>query len=546
MNHCLPHRTLRLAACLIIIAALASGCGSAETRVATGTRDGILHYGNGTEPKGLDPHTVTGMPEYHILLALFEGLVTLDNENLEVIPGVAESWDISDDRLVYTFHLRDDAQWSNGDPVTAHDFVYAWRRILTATLGSKYAYMLYCMKNAEAYFTGEIDDPTLIGAKAIDERTLEVTLNAPTPYFLSMQIHYTWFPVHQKTIESFGAMDSPTNQWTRAGNMVSNGPFELTQWEPNRFIEVVKNDAYWDKNAVRLNGIRFYPIDNRQTVERSFRVGDLHMTNTVPPTKVAGYRSDNPEALMIHPNFGSYYYRFCLEKPPLDDKRVRRALAMAINREAICTRILQAGEVPATALTPPTPGLYVPRAGIPFDLDEAKRLLAEAGYPGGEGMPPVEILYNTDSVHREIAEAIQAMWKRDLGVEATILNQEWKVYLDTMNRLDYSVARSSWYGDFLDPINFLECMETGGGNNRTGWSSPEFDGLLAAARTEPDSAARLELLQQAEAILMDEAPIAPIYTYVQAFLKSPDVKGWHPNMLSHVHWKFLYLETAPS
>lgn len=521
------------------------GCGGRERPVDAGTRDGILHFGNEAEPKGLDPHLVTGFVEHRVLLALFEGLTTMDN-TLNVQPGVAERWDISEDKKVYTFHLREDAKWSNGDPVTAGDFVFAWQRILTKTLGSEYAYMLFCIENAREFYEGQVSDFGEVGCTVIDNRTLEVRLIAPTPYFLPMQIHYTWFPLHRATLEQHGDLLAPTNPWTRAGNMVSNGPFKLARWEPEKIIVAEKSDTYWDRDAVRLNAVHIYPISDRNTEERKFRVGDIHVTQNLPPSKVDTYRKEHADVLDIYPVFGTYFYRFNVDRPPLDNKLVRKALAMAIDKQAICDAILRAGQLPATAFTPPDPKGYAPRAELNYDLQQAKALLAEAGYPGGAGMAPVEILYNTDDVHREVAEAIQAMWKRDLGVNATMINQEWKVYLESTTNQNYSVARSSWYGDFLDPINFLECFQTGGGNNRTGWSSPAYDALLEQARLEPDEDARRELFQQAEAILLDEAPIAPIYTYVHVGLRAPDVRGMEENILTHCNFKYVWLEKAPA
>lgn len=531
MNRLTICRFALLSACLVVI-----GCGGSTPTVDEATAKGEFHFGNEAEPQSLDPHIVTGLLEQRILVALLEGLVTVDHD-MNVEPGVAATWDISEDKLVYTFHLRENARWSNGDPVTAKDFVFSYQRILTPAFGAPYAYMLYCMENAQAYHNGEIDDPSMIGAKALDDRTLEIRLNAPTPYFLTMQIHFTWLPVHRASIEASGPALSRTTAWTQPGSFVSNGPFTLEEWRPREVIVARKNTEYWDAENVALNAIHFYPIDNRQTEERMFRVGDLHLTSNVPPTKLDTYREEHPDTIKIAPTFGTYFYRFNVNSPPLDNKLVRRALAMSIDREMICETLLRAGQSPATALTPPDPNSYVSTASIPFDPEAARALIKEAGYESGADVPPVEILYNTDDVHREIAEAVQAMWKEHLGVETRILNQDWKTYLESMNQLDYSVCRSSWWGDVLDPINFLECFESEGGNNRTGWKNADYDAAVTAARKEPDEVARMELLQKAEAILLDEAPVAPIYVYVTTQLMSPHVRGYKQNMLNHYHWK---------
>ncbi len=519
------------------------GCGPGETRVDRGTRDGILHMGNDTEPQDLDPHIVTGFPEHKILSALFEGLVSLDPETLEPVPGVAETWEESEDGLEYTFHLRDDAHWCNGDPVTAHDFAYAWERILSPRLGSEYAYMLHVIENTKPFNEGEIADFSEVGVEVVDDHTLEVTLENPTPYFLSMHIHYTFFPVHQATIEAHGAMDERGTEWTRAGNMVSNGPFRLAEWRPNAVIRVARNEHYWDNDTVSLNGIAFYPIDSLQTEERSFRSGELHWTGDVPINRIDWHRRNNPEALEIHPFFGTYYFRFNVTEPPLDDPKVRRAFAMAIDREAIVENITRADEEPAPNLTPPAAG-YEARTGIPYDVEKARELLAEAGYPNGEGLPAVELLYNTSENHRMIAEALQNMWRENINARVSLVNQDWAVYLSSMHNLDYQIARSGWIGDVLDPINFLECFVSGGGNNRTGYSSEEYDALIQAARREPDEERRLEILQDAEAVLMEDAPIAPLYFYTRKNLRHPDLRGFTPNVLGYVSYKHLYLEPS--
>jgi oligopeptide transport system substrate-binding protein len=529
-------------ACLVAAAGALSACGG-PTPVEVATADKVFLVGNGAEPKELDPHLVSGVPEHRILTALFEGLVTLDPDTLEVLPGVAERWEVSDDQRVYTFHLRKDAKWSNGDAVTAQDFVYAWRRILSPALGSVYSYMLHVMVNAEAYNRGELDDFSQVGAKALDDRTLQVTLAHPTPYFLPMQVHYTWFPVHPPTIEAHGAIDEPYTGWTRPGNMVSNGPFRLEAWNPNVEVLVERNPHYWDAEAVKLNGVRFLPINDALTEERSFRNGELHRTETIPPSKVDVYQETNPDVLKIHPLNGTYFYRINTTRPPFTDARVRRALAMAIEREAIVTHITRRGEKPAFTLTPPGTGGYTFDGGVEQDPEAAARLF-EGAIEAAGGWGAAEILFNTQDTHRIIAEAIQRMWKEAFGVNIGLFNQEWKVYLATMNQLDYDIARSAWIGDVLDPINFLECFTTGNGNNRTGWSNAEYDALIAEARAAVDEAAYHRLLAEAEAILLREMPIVPIYYYTQAYLLSPDVRGLGENPMGYVNYKAIDLVPA--
>jgi oligopeptide transport system substrate-binding protein len=519
-----------------------TGCGGRERNVDTGNREQVLFIGNGTEPKGLDPHVVTGVTEHNIISALLEGLVSEDPVDLHPVPGVAERWDISDDGLRYTFYLRESARWSNGDPVTAGDFAYSFRRILSPGLAAEYAYMLYPLKNAKAFNTGEIDDFSEVGVTVVDARTLRLDLEGPTPYFLGLLNHYSWWPVHPPTIDAFGRIDDRESPWTRPGNYVGNGPFVLKTWEINQRIVVEKSPTYWDADTVRLNAIHFLPIDSADTEERAFRDGTIHLTSTVPLHRIDYYREQHPELLRFDPYLGTYFYRCNTQKKPLDDARVRRALSMVINREELTEFVLKGGQLPATHFTPPNTGGYTCKARFEEDIDAAKSLLAEAGYPNGEGFPTLQLLYNTSEAHRTIAEAIQQMWKKHLNVEIQLVNQEWKVYLDSMKRLDFDVARSAWIGDYNDPNTFLDMWVTDGGNNRTGWSNAEYDRLIARSAQTADRAERYAAFQEAEAILLEDMPIMPIYFYVRSLLIRPSVRGWHPTLLDHHPYKYVWLE----
>lgn len=502
----------------------------------------LLQAGNGAEVQELDPHVVSGVAEHRVLSSLFEGLTDADAATLEPVPAAADRWEVSDDGLRYTFHIREGAHWSNGDPVTAHDFAYAWQRILSPAIASEYAYMLYCLKNARAFNEGTLDDFGAVGVHAADAHTLEVILEHPTPYFLSMQHHFAWFPVHQATLEAFGRMDERGTAWTRPGNLVCNGPFVLEDWLPNEKLSVRKNPHYWDADTVRLSGIDFHPIDNLQTEDRAFRSGLLHLTSTIPLHRVAVYQRERPEILHIHPYYGCYFYRMNVTRPPFDNPLVRKAFALAINREELVTNVLKGGEQPATAFVPPGDSKYPVLDVLRFDVERARALLAEAGYPDGRGLPPVNILYNTSESHRTIAETVQRMWKETLNADVRLLNQDWKTYLSSMNTLDYEMARSSWIGDVADAVNFLECFQTGLGNNRTGWASPVYDGLIEHAYAEADVEKRKALLQKAEMLLLEECPIIPVYFYAWKFLMVPKVRGFTPNILGYFRWKTLYLD----
>ena len=521
-----------------------AGCSGGKSANALNGDNHMLRIGNGAEPQQLDPHTTTGVPEHRIASTLFEGLASIDPSDLRPVPAVAERWAVSDDGLVYSFTIRDAAAWSNGDPVTAEDFVYSWQRILSPGLASEYAYMLYCIKNAKAFNEGALTDFTQVGAKALDARTLEVTLERPTPYFLSMQVHNAWYPIHRATIERFGRIDERATKWTQPGNLVGNGPFMLERWDPSELIRVVKNSRYWDSDNVRLAAVEFRPIDDQLTEERSFRTGELHATESVPLSKIDVYKRDNPGVLHIDPYLGTYVYRFNVTRPPFDNVLVRRAFAMAIDREKLVSHVLKGGQLPAPHFTPPNTAGYTCAASIPYDPAAGRDLLARAGYPGGAGLPPVELLYNTSENHKLIAEAVQQMWKADLNVQVSLVNQDWKVYLDSMNALDYQIARSGWIADYVDPNNFLECFLSGNGNNRTGYGSDAYDALIEKAGRTLDPQARFAVFQEAERLLLDDCPLAPVYFYTRIYLKSPDVVGWQPNILGFIPFKRLDIQPA--
>ncbi|MGK0441538.1 MAG: oligopeptide transport system substrate-binding protein [Pseudohongiellaceae bacterium] len=522
---------------------LLTACGGGETNVSTGNREGILHFGNGAEPQELDPHIVTGVPEHHIISALLEGLVSKNPKTLEPMPAVAESWSVSDDGKIYTFNLRPNAKWSNGDAVTAEDFVWSWQRGLTPAMGNQYAYMYYAIKNAEAFAKGKISDFSKVGVKAINHKTLRVELNNATPYFLQLLDHYSLFPVHRPTIEKFGEPAERGTLWTRAGTFVGNGPFTLTQWDLNKVIIVEKNPLYWDAKTVKLKGIYFYPTENLTTEERMFRAGQLHYTNSVPVEKIAIYKKENPHLIRVSAYLGSYFYRINTRLEHLKDVRVRRALAMAIDREAIANKLLKAGQIAAYAITPNNTMGYTADTDLRYDVAEARRLLAEAGYPNGEGFPTTDILYNTQEDHRKVAVAIQQMWKKSLNINITIQNQDWKVFLDSVSSGNYSIARAGWIGDYVDPNSFLDMWITDGGVNRTGWSNAEYDRLvLEVAPKAKTVEQRYVALRKAEKMLLDDMPVIPIYTYVSKHLVHPSVKNLSPNLLDTPYYKYIYLE----
>jgi oligopeptide transport system substrate-binding protein len=535
-------RLLRIFSGIIFIAVSASCSLDWESNVESGNRDQILHYGNGEEPQEIDPHLTTGIPEFNIQLALFEGIISKHPSDLSIEPGVAESWVISEDQLVYTFHFRDNARWSNGDPVTAHDFVYSWERALRPELGSLYSYMFTYIKNADEFVKGKLKDFSKVGIKALDERTLQVELNAATPFFLQLLDHHSYYPVHPPTIEKFGGMLKRGSQWSRPGNFVGNGSFVLKEWKLNRILIVEKSQTYWDADKVKLKEIYFYPVQNNSTEERMFRAGQLHITSTVPNEKIAEYRKTNPDSLNITPYLGTYFYRFNTKIKPLDDVRVRRALSMSINRKQIVEHITKGGQIPAYTFTPPNTNGFTSVARFKYDIEAAQKLLVEAGYPDGKGFPKLEIIYNTDESHRMVAIAIQQMWKKALNINITLANQDWQVYLENETQGNYQISRAGWIGDYLDPNNFLDMLLTDGGNNRTRWSNSEYDANIAAAALAVEKEERFKLFQRNEQILVDESPVMPIYTYTRVFLINPSVIGWSENILDQHPYKYVSLQ----
>jgi oligopeptide transport system substrate-binding protein len=519
-----------------------SGCARRESAVQSGNRDQVLHRGIGSEVGDLDPQLAANIAEGDVASALFEGLVTEDPVDLHPVPGVAESWEVSPDQLTYLFHLRPNAHWSNGAPVTALDFVASWRRILTPSLAAPNADLLHLLQGAEAFHRGLTTDFGSVGVTAVDPHTLRVRLEHPAPYFLSLLANPAWFPVPVPVITTSGSPSERGNPWTKPATFVGNGPFLLKSWEPNRRIVVEKSPNYWDAARVRLSAINFYPIDSVDTEERTFRAGQLHVTYVLPFGKLDTYRRESAQFLRTDPYLDTYFLRLNLQRPPMGDVRVRRALAQAIDRAAIVEKILHGGQLPATALTPPGLPGYTAPAGLSVNFDAARTLLADAGFPGGRGLPPIELLYNTSENHRTLAEALQEMWRRELGLDVRLVNQEFKVVLTERRSGNFQILLSDWVGDYLDATSFLDLWRSDSSNNFTGWSSASYDSLVFAAARTPDAAERARLLQQAEALMLDDAPIIPLYHNTHVFLLQPSVKGWHSTLLDHHPYKHVWLE----
>ena len=510
-----------------------------ETPEASAAKAQTLLLGNGAEPEDLDPQVVTAYSDQNILIALFEGLTAIDEKTSQAVPAAATSWESSADGLSWTFHLREGLRWSNGEALTADDFVQSWERILTPAFGAEYANLLYPIKGAEDFNMGSTSDPSVLGLSAPDDRTIRITLARPTPYLPALVAQPPWFPVNPRVLDHFGATAKRGTQWTRPGNLVGNGPFILDEWTPNSRIVVAKNPNYWNADAVTLRQIVFFPNESPDTEEKDFRAGQLHVTYSLPLSKIEAYRRDSPELLRVDPFLQTFFLRFNTKRPPFDDARVRRALSLAINRDLIAKRVLSGGYPAAHCLTPPDCGGYTCRSRVDLDLAQARKLLADAGFPGGKGMKPFEVQARNDEVQPVVLEAIQAMWEKGLGVRMTIATVEQKTWIQNQQTLDYDVSTAGWAGDFLDPVTFLDLFVTGGGNNWTGWGDKAYDQMLdqaAAARTQ---AARFEAFQRAEAYLLEQGPVAPLYYGAHAYLIEPSVKGWVPALLGYHRYAFV-------
>ena len=494
---------------------------------------------NGAEPKTLDPHKMTGVPEHRIAMGMFEGLVNLHPATLQPIPGAAEWWEMNADGTLYTFHLRKGMTWSNGDPLTAEDFVWSWKRALDPATLSQYSDMLYAVDGAEAFNLGKEKDFAKVGIKAADPLTFEVRLHAATAYFLELLAHETLAPVHRATVEKWGA------DWTRPEHIVVNGPFTLAAWRLRDAVELTKNPRYWNAANVRLEKIVARALDNRDTAMNEYKTGGVDWIDTVPAKRVEEAQAD-PDYYAT-PYLGSYFYRINTTKKPLDDARVRKALNLAINKAEVCEKTLKAGQIPAMGIVPPNMRGYAPLEGLAYDPKKARELLTEAGFPDGKGFPEFELIYNNDETHKTVAEVITAMWRETLGIRVRLQQKEWQTYLEDQKNMNYEIARAAWIGDYCDPNTFLDMFATGRGNNETGWSNTKYDNLLVAASKETDSKKRMALLHEAEQILcVEDLPILPIYYYVNQGMLRPRVKGWAENLRDHHPFQFMYIDGPPA
>ena len=497
----------------------------------------VFRKNNGTEPGTLDPHRAEGVPASNVLRDLFEGLV-MEDPSGAYISGAAESWSLSEDAKTYVFKMRENGKWSNGDVVTAEDFVYGLRRSVDPATLSNYSSMLYPIKNARDIVLGKRSSETL-GVRANGPTTLIIELEGPTPYFLSLLTHSTTYATHRPSVEKFGA------RFTRPGNLVGNGAFKLEEWRVQSHIKLVRNTEYWDNKNTTLEEVYYYPIDDVNSSFKRYRAQELDFTETVLAEQLPWIRQCLPGDLKISPYFGSYYYGFNNTQPPFKNKpKLRTALSMAVDRSVITDIILGAGQIPAYSLVPSVKTFKaVPANWSQWTQEqrnqEAQRLYSEAGFSKEKPLE-VEILYNTSDNHKRIALAIAAMWKQTLGVKTTLRNQEWKVFLETRRlKQGTQVYRAGWIGDYDDPYTFSQLLHSENEMNHPGYSSEEYDELINLAATKNAGESRLDVLRQAEKAMLEDMPIIPIYFYVSQHLIKPRVSGLEGNVMDHHYSKYV-------
>jgi oligopeptide transport system substrate-binding protein len=513
-----------------VLRALIAGFAMILIGLGAASAEVVYNRGNSADPESLDPHKTSTVYEAHILRDLFNGLVMQDSK-AELIPGAAASWTVSDDLKVYTFKLRPEGVWSNGDPVTAQDFVYSFQRLLNPDTAAEYAGMLYPIKGAKEINDASAKaDPNTLGVKAIDDKTLEITLNAPTPYFLEMLTHQATYPVNKKNIDQFGA------DFIKPGNLVSNGAYTLAEFVPNDHIKLVKNPKFYDAANVAIDVVNYIPTEDRSAALKRYEAGELDSNDDLPTEQLAEIRAKFGDQVHIAPYLGTYYYTFKTDKKPWDDPKLRRAISMAIDRDFLAEKVWKNSMIPAYSFVPPGIKGYEASVADYADMsqidreDEAKKVLAELGY-GPDKPLKMELRFNTSENHQNTAVAVQDMLK-PLGIEVTLKNTDTKSHYGLLEQHgDYDVARAGWIADYKDPETFLRLLVTGDGSNYALYSNPEYDDLMAKAASEADPGNRSKLLSQAEAIFVRDTPYIPLLFYSFHNIVSPKLKGFDNNVM---------------
>ncbi|MFD1989494.1 ABC transporter substrate-binding protein [Paenibacillus nicotianae] len=532
---------LVLMALVMAFGTLLAACGSGSSNTGTSGESGDgttaaaqdLHINMSAEPPTFDPAQAKDSQTNTALKLMYEGLTRMGADG-NPVPGVAEKWDISEDGLKYTFHLRDNAQWSNGEPVTASDFAYAWERVLSpkTTPASEYAYQLYYIKNGQEFNEGKVKDFADVGVKVVDDKTLEVTLANPTPYWLGLTSFYTYYPVNKKNVEA-------NPQWaSKADTMITNGAFNLTTWTTGQELAWTKNAKYWDASSIKLNTITSSLVNSGATEFSSYQSGQLDYagapTGEIPTDQIPAAKQQYPDQFQAKGIASTYYYLFNVKEKPFNNLKIRQAFSMAINRQAIVDNVTLGGQIPAYGYVPP--GIKgnneefrteYKDSYFTEDLAKAKQLLAEGMKEEGyTTLPEITLIYNSSEAHQKIALAIADMWKNNLGISVKTQNQEWSVFLDNRQSGNYQIARAGWSADYNDPMTFMDMWMTGNGNNDAKYSNPEYDKLLKDAQATQDNAKRMDDMSKAEKILVqDDMAMMPIYYYTSVSLVKPNLKG---------------------
>lgn len=501
--------------------------------------DNVLLRGNGAEPETLDIHKSSGVPEANIQRDLFEGLIT-ENAKGELIPGVAKAWQVDESGKVWSFTLRDDAKWSNGDNVTAHDFVFAMQRAVDPATASEYAFILWPLMNAKAINKDKTKGVSELGVTALGDYQLKIELENPTPFLTGLLSHHMAFPLHKASLEKHG------KRWTQPKNMVSNGAYQLVEWLPQSHILLKKNPYFHDAEQVALESVKYFPSEDQNAALKQFRAGELDVTADVPSSQIDWVKKHLPESFRNSSYIGTYYLAVNLEKAPFKDQlALRRALSLAINRQILTEKVTKGGEIPAMGWVPPGMNHYVSQqmeeAGLSFKEQQAKAkvLFEKAGYSKSNPLE-IELLYNTSENHKKVVIAVAAMWKQALGVKTKLRNEEWKVYLDSRSQRQFQVIRAGWIGDYNDASNFLDLFRSDVGTmNPSSWVNAEYDALMKQAEAETNMQKRAELLQSAEKLLLADMPLIPIYHYTTQHLVSTNVSGWEDNVMDIHPTRFL-------
>ncbi len=525
----------------LLFLALISSCNPLQ-QAQEAANQNILILGNSSEPKALDPHLVSGVLENNLLSSMFEGLcIDHPSKDATAMPGSAARWEANEDFTLWTFYLQPNGKWSDGKPVTTEDFVFAYERILTPTLAAKYAEMLYFIEGAEAFNKGEITDFSQVGVKAIDSHTLQIKLKAPTPFLPEVVKHFTWYPVPKHVVLAHGEIGDSFTAWSKEKNLVGNGAFKLTSWRVNQHIQVRQNPHYWDIENLKLEGINFLPIKNPFTEMRMFEDEQLHITYSIPTDLIKYARKEMSSSLREEPYVGTSYIRCNIKNEFLKHLELRHALSLAIDRELYVEVIRNGSGYAAHSLTPPLTGYNNPKI-VTLDLELAKAKMEALRAKIGDTPIKLDMLITESDGARRSAELLQAKWREHLGVTVSIKTADWGTYLQKQYTGEYDLAGAGWIGDYLDPTTFLDMWTEGNGNNNTNWADKTYETYLAEASQMADPQARFNKLAQAETVLLEAAPIIPLFWLKSNYLIDTKVKNWEPLLLNNHPYKFVYFD----